>query len=249
MPNVMPSSSSTVQADSPRVDRPLNRGYAPYMLSSDHLVMLPYMPDHKDVLHAEIFKNPDVMKYFGEGKAYSFEEYMPIHTRRLQKNLSPQFNPHTGCLLEFTWTIITKHGIAGRFNIFTTGNRIELAFGVCPTQGGRHLARRAGDLLIAYAGEETPFIATAHPQNIGSSKSLEQIRYPNGAFVFHRDPDRQNVPNKYGIQQPRDYFLSQPQNRFSFFSFKRGRVDIILDADGLHAQDPHFHEATRKIIS
>lgn len=245
----MPSSSSSAQVQSPRIDRPLNRGYAPYMLTSEHVVMLPYMPDHKDILHAEIFKNPDVMKYFGEGKAYSFEEFMPIHSRRLQKNLSPQFNQHTGCLLEFTWTIITKNGIAGRFNIFTTDGQMELAFGVCPTQGGRNLARRAGDLLTAYAGEETSFIATAHPQNIGSSKSLERIRYPNGTFVFHRDPERQNVANKYGAHQPRDYFLSQPQNRFSFFSFKRGSVDIVLDAEGLQAQEPYCREATGKVIS
>ena len=36
----------------------------------------------------------------------------------------------------------------------------------------------------------------------------------------------QNVPNTYGTNQPRDYFLSQRENKFSFFSFSRGIVHI-----------------------
>ena len=85
-------------------------------------------------------------------------------------------------------------------------------------------------------GEERSFIATAHPLNKASSKTLEQVHYPDGKFVFFRDPQRQNVPNKYGANQPRDYFLSQRENKFSFFSFSRGHVHIDLSKELEHEE-------------
>lgn len=103
-------------------------------------------------------------------------------------------NQCAGQLSKFTWTIITKDGIAGRLNIFPTEGRTELAFCISPTQQGRALARRASELVIASADEETSFIATAHPQNKASSKTLEQVRYSDGRFVFFRDPQATKRP-------------------------------------------------------
>ncbi len=189
------------------------------------------MPDHRYKLYAEIFSQPQVMQYFGTGKSFTFDEYTSIHLDRAKQNLTLQYDQYTGCSSRFTWTIITHEGIAGRLNIFPTEGRTELGFCISPTQQGRALARRASELVIAYMGEETPFIATAHPLNKASSKTLEQLHYPDGKFVFFRDPQRQNVPNKYGTNQPRDYFLSQRENKFSFFSFSRGLVHIDVSKE------------------
>ncbi len=208
------------------IERPLTYGLAPYALTGVYLMMIPLMPDHRYKLYAEIFSQPQIMQYFGTGKSFTFDKYTPVHLDRAKQNLALQYDKYTGRLSRFTWTIITYDGIAGRLNIFPTEGRTELAFCISPTQQGRALARRASELVIAYMGEETPYIATAHPLNKASSKTLEQIHYPDGEFVFSRDPQRQNVPNKYGTNQPRDYFLSQRENKFSFFSFNRGLVPI-----------------------
>ncbi len=213
------------------IERPLSCGFAPYALTGEHLMMIPLMPDHRYKLHEEIFSQPQVMQYFGTGKSFTFEEYSSIHLDRAKQNLTLQYDQYTGHLSRFTWTIITHDGIAGRLNIFPTDGRTELAFCISPAQQGRTLARRASELVIEYMGEESSFIATAHPLNKASSKTLEQIHYPDGKFVFFRDPERQNVPNKYGTNQPRDYFLSQRENKFSFFSFSRGHVHIDLSKE------------------
>jgi RimJ/RimL family protein N-acetyltransferase len=220
------SSLLTVQQESPPIERPLANAFAPYALTGEELVMIPLMPNHQHKLHTEIFSQQQVMQYFGTGKSFTFDEYTPIHLDRVKQNIKPQYDEHTGRLSRFTWTIITSDGIAGRINIFLTEGRTELAFCISPAQQGRALARRASELVIAYAGEETSYIATAHPQNKASSKTLEQVHYPDGKFVFFKDPQRQNVPNKYGANQPRNYFLSQKQNKFSFFSFIRGHVHV-----------------------
>jgi RimJ/RimL family protein N-acetyltransferase len=208
------------------IEQPLTHGFAPYSLTGEQLMMIPLMPDHQHKLYADIFSQPQVMQYFGTGKNFTFDEYTLLHLDRAKQNLTPQYDQCTGRLARFTWTIITNGGIAGRLNIFLTEGRTELAFCISPAQQGRALARRASELVIAYLGEETSFIATAHPQNKASAKTLEQVHYPDGKFVFFRDPQRQNVPNKYGVNQPRDYFLSQKQNKFSFFSFIKGQVRI-----------------------
>lgn len=218
------------------IERPLLRGFAPYVLTSEQLMMIPLMPNHQYKLYTEIFSQPQVMQYFGTGKNFTFDEYTSIHLDHAKQNLTLQYDQYTGRLSQFTWTIITHDGIAGRLNIFPTEGRTELAFCISPTQQGRALARRACESVISHMGEETSFIATAHPLNKGSSKTLEQVHYPDGEFVFFRDPQRQNVPNKYGANQPRDYFLSQRENKFSFFSFTRGYVHIDMSKELQHKE-------------
>lgn len=216
------------------IGRPLAHGFAPHVLTGEKLVMIPLMPDHRYKLHADIFSKPQIMQYFGAGKSFTLEEYTSIHLDRAQQNLTFQYDKYTGHLSRFTWTIITHDGIAGRLNIFPTEGRTELAFCISPAQQGRALARRASELVVAYMGDDASYIATAHPKNKASSKTLEQVHYPDGKFVFFRDAERQNVPNKYGADQPRDYFLSQKQNKFSFFSFIRGEVHIDMSEELQH---------------
>lgn len=228
---VMPHTQSSLPKEKQKsivIERPLAHGFAPYALTGEHLAMIPLMPEHQYKLYTDIFSQPKIMKYFTEGRRLTFEEYSPLHLDSAKQNLTPQYALYTGCLSRFTWTIITKDGIAGRFYMFPTEGRTEIGFCLSPAQQGRALARRASELVIAYAGEEASFIATAHPLNKASSKTLEQLHYPDGQFVFFRDPSRQNVPNKYGKDQPRDYFLSQRTSTFSFFSFTRGAVHIDI---------------------
>lgn len=227
MPTFNQQKYLAVEQKSSSIERPIAHGFAPQALTGAQLMMIPLMPNHQYKLYADIFSQPEIMKYFGTGKSFTFDEYTSIHLYRMKQNLTPQYDLYTGCLSQFTWTIITHDGIAGRLNIYSTEGRTELAFCISPTQQGRALARRASELVIAYAGEDASFIATAHPQNKASAKTLEKIRYPDGEFVFFRDPERQNVPNKYGASQPRDYFLSK-RNQFSFFSFIKGH-DVYVD--------------------
>lgn len=223
MPNLTQSLPSSVQQQFYAIERPLAQAFAPYALTSEFLVMIPLMPEHRHKLHADIFSQPQVMHYFGRGKSFTFAEYASIHLAQMRENALSQY---AGCLAPFTWTLITKDGIAGCFYTFATEERVELGFCISPAQQGRAIAHRASELIVAHAEEETSFIATTHPQNKASAKSLEKIRYPDGAFVFFRDPQRQNVRNVYGANQHRDYFLSQKQQGFSFFSFTRGHVHV-----------------------
>ena len=198
------------------IEWPIPRGFAPCVLTGEHLMLTPLLPEHRYKLHEEIFSQPQVMKFFGAGKYFTLNAYTAIHMTRAKQNLKLQYDNDTGCLSHFTWTIITHDGIAGRINIFPSEGRTELAFCVSPRQKGRALARRASELVIEYMGDESSFIATAHPLNIASSKTLERIRYQDGQTVFFRDPGRQNVLNKYGKNQSRDYFLSRKKNLFFF---------------------------------
>lgn len=230
--------SLTQEQQKTSIERPLTRSFAPYVLMGERLMMMSLIPDHRHKLYAEIFSQSQVMKYCGEGKAFTFDEYTAVHLDYAKKNLTPSYD-QCGHLSEFTWTIVTHEGIAGQLNIHPSEGRTELAFRISPTQQGKALARRASELVVAYIGEETPYITTAHPLNKASSKTLEQICYPHGERVFFRDPKRQNVPNVYGKNQPRDYFLSQKENKFSFFSFSRGLVHI--DTSEKLQQDDYSH--------
>lgn len=229
-----------VSQESLTIERLLAHGFAPCALANERLMMLPLMPDHQPKLYAEIFSQPQVMSYFGSGKSFTLNEYTSIHLARAKQNMHPKYNQYTGQLTQFTWTIITKEGIAGRLNILPTEERTELAFCIAPAQQGRAIARRASELVVAYLGEETAYIATAHPLNKASSKTLLNVHYPDGESVFVRDPQRQNVPNKYGKNQPRDYFISHRQNKFTFFSFNRGHVHVDMSKESEHEGDLVF---------
>lgn len=191
--------------------------------------MIPVNPDHQSVLHEEIYSQPSVMRYAGTGKSYTQEEFSERIAVYLDRNQCLQRNPNTGCLSLFTWTILTQDGIAGRLNIFPKDNKTELAYCISPKQQGRGLARRASELVIGHLNEETALIATVHPDNLASSKTLEGIRYPDGGFVFFRDPAKQKVPGVYGPNQPRDFFESKNQTCFTFFSFYKDRI-ISVDS-------------------
>lgn len=84
------------------------------------------MPAHMDILWKKIFSQAHVMKYFARGKSFTFDEYTPIHLGHARKNL-------TGSFFQFTWTIITHDGIAGRLRVFPSEDgRTEITFFICP---------------------------------------------------------------------------------------------------------------------
>lgn len=230
------------QQNVPSIERPLAHSFAPHALMGEYLMMIPLMPSHQYNLHADIFSQPQVMRYCGTGSSFTGDEYTSLHLERAKQNLTPQYNQNTSRVTRFTWTIITRDGIAGVLNISPKQGATELAFCISPTQQGRALARRAGELVIAYTGEDTSFIATAHPKNKASATSIERMHYPNGGFVFFRDAKRQNVPNVYGANQPRDYFVSQRQNECSFFSFNKGRIAVDLSKGVPQAEETYTHK-------
>lgn len=216
-------SSKTANNKMVHVNSSFSLDMSPYVLTGDVLMLIPLMPDHCRDLHAAMFGDPGVMRYVGTGKCFTIDEYIPIHSEHLKQNQASEYNKNTGHLSFFTWTIITHEGMAGRFRIFKTEGKTEFAFSLFPSQQGRGLARRASELAVKYLGEETSLVATAHPENIASSKTLESIHYPDGKFVFFRDPTRQNVANAKGPNQPRDFFLSRKPDPLLFFSFYKDR--------------------------
>ncbi len=64
-----------------------------------------------------------------------------------------------------------------------------------PSFSGRGFTTKASQMVIEYVGGS--FMATAHPENIGSRKVLEKLG-------FKMDPTRQRVPK---FDSVRDYFL------------------------------------------
>lgn len=171
--------------------------YATRSLASEYVFLLPIKPgDHR--YFSSIFTSQNCMKYFGSGKTQTLEDMEKMNTDRAYRTL---LNKES-----FTWTLYTHDGIVGRINIFKSEDRMEIAFCVVPEQSGKALARRGTDCIIDYMGDETQWIATAHPLNFASIKTLESVKKPDGSFVFFKDNNRLNV-EKYG--QVRDYFLSQ----------------------------------------
>lgn len=186
-------------SDAPYVERPIAGGIACRALMGDKLFMIPLMPVHRDLLHSALFSQPIMMQYFGTGRTFSLKEYSVLNEKRSYSNLNNY--PTT-----FTWVAVTSDGIAGRFNICPSEERVELTICVVPSQSGRNLAVRASNLIVEHLGEETSFIATAHPSNIPSRKTLDKIQYSNGKYVFFPDPTRQKE-EKYG--QIRQFYLSK----------------------------------------
>lgn len=221
------------------IERPLT--LQPYRIAGDHLMLFAIRPEHLIVLHAEIFSQPNVMKYFGEGRTYELDEFVRIQHKRIKQNSIFMQNENTKYINKFTWTIVTHDGIGGRINIFpykNDKNFTELAVTVSPYQQGRGIGSRASELIVKYLWEETQFMATAHPLNIKSVKMLGRIRFPDGNHVFYRDSEKQNVKNVYGKNQPRDYYKSQRENKFSFFSFNKNKTIEIEESLELAQQSP-----------
>ncbi|CAO4838485.1 MAG: hypothetical protein CNLJKLNK_00034 [Holosporales bacterium] len=171
--------------------------YATRALAGEHVFLLPIKPgDH--VSFSSIFTSQNCMKYFGAGKTQTLAEIEKINTDRAYRTL---LNKES-----FTWTLYTHDGIVGRINIFKSDDRMEIAFCVVPEQNGKSLARRGSECIIRFMPDDMQWIATVHPLNFASTKSLETIKKQDGSYVFFKDETRQSV-EKYG--QVRDYFLSQ----------------------------------------
>lgn len=225
------SEADNLQENKQQLEKPLPHTFAPYSIAGERLLLLPLTPQHEMSLYDAIFSQPSVMKYFGRGITYTFAEHSALHQERAKQNLLPARHSGTQQIVKFAWTIMTKDGIAGRINITPAEGRTEIIFCLSPAQQGKGLARQAADLVVAYLGNETGYIATCHPNNVASGKTLLQIRFPDGEYVFERDPERQNVIGKFGPDQKRDYFLSPTRKQFSFFSFNRGKVIIDLSLE------------------
>ncbi len=142
-----------------------------------------------------VFMDEDQMKYLGSGKPLRIEkakEYIENGVRENNK-IKPSY---------FSWAIITHEGIAGRVfltNMSEESLEKELGYFVCPAFGGRGLATEASRL--AMSSMESPFMATVHPENIGSRIVLTKLG-------FRADESRIGVfISKYG--NIRDFYILQ----------------------------------------
>lgn len=175
----------------------LPNSYATRSIASDKIFLLPIKPSDAELL-LPIFTSQESMKYFGLGKTQTIEEVKKRNFDLAHRTLLNQFS--------FGWTLYTHDGIVGRINIFKSDNAMELAFCVLPNQKGKGLARRGSECIIDFMREDVTWIATAHPLNIASIKTLEAIQRQDGTFVFFKDLDRQ-CEEKYG--QVRNYYMSK----------------------------------------
>lgn len=181
-------------SDSSQIPTPLiqDLGLKPYFntLCGSQCFLRPVFPaDYTAFL--PVFTDPGQMKYLGYGNPITMEK-----AREYTENGARENNKTKP--LYFSWAIITHQGIAGRVIITNTTEDIlekELAYFICPAFAGRGLATDASSL--AMDSLEGPFMATVHPENIGSRIVLTKLGY-------RADPSRMDVP-KYG--SVRDYYI------------------------------------------
>ena len=166
-----------------------------------HFWMRPIFPDDWLALQSCFF-DPNNMKYFGPGTAWSVEQLQERIQRNALRNIDPAFPGTNG------WLIITHDGVAGCFWAVPSNPQntlVELSYGIAARFAGRGLTTDAGHLVLKYKLEAPHFIgtifATAHPDNKGSQRVLAKLG-------LKPDPDRQGVP-KFGCI--RNYYQKHVQ--------------------------------------
>ncbi len=162
--------------------------YKDALLGSD-ILLRPIFPEDYEGISA-IYSDQKSMQYFGQGRAYTLAEVKKFASRWAKENLS------STTMKEQRWAIISHDGFTGCVFTFISkdSKRTEIAYCISPYFSGRGLTTQASKLVIEYVGG--PFVATVHPENIGSRKVLEKLG-------FKEDPIRQGVPAYGSI---RDYF-------------------------------------------
>lgn len=199
-------------------------------LASEKVALLPLQPQHASTFHST-YSDPQQMSKIGKGIIYQESEVNQQFVNRFRENL---LNHPT-----FTWAIIiaTPNGpsLAGR--IGTTFNEAEkrmelMGLLILQQFQGYSLVLRASNLVVASFDEDAPWCATVHPENIGSQKTLERIQ-AHGRFVLKPDVTRQNVSSQYGVNQSRNWYLSQYPVSFNWYSFYQNRtITYLLSQSG-----------------
>lgn len=157
-----------------------------------NLFLRPIRPEDSAVLSA-FFTDPHMMEYWGEGKTYTQEEVHELIARFSLDDLSVNNRQ--------SWTLIVQEDIAGFVFIRSSEppyeNYAELMYGILHTHQGKGLSYHAAHSVMSYVNKD--FIATVHPDNIGSIKILERLG-------FLKDEERLNAV-KYG--HPRLYYVKK----------------------------------------
>lgn len=161
-----------------------------HLLVNEKFFLRPIFPgDH--VALRSIFTNSSVMKYFGTGRTFNYEEIQSRTMELAKGNLLAQPSM-------LTFGVFLYKGCVGRINIVfpkTRGGIYELSYCICPAEQGKGLATLASRSAMEYIGGD--FEATMHPANLGSKAVLTKLG-------FKPDPTRQNV-EKFGAV--RDYYI------------------------------------------
>jgi RimJ/RimL family protein N-acetyltransferase len=138
------------------------------------------------------FFDPDNMKYFGPGLAWSPEQLQNRIRQNALRNIDPTFPGTTG------WVLITHDGLAGCFWAVPSdpsNTEVELSYCIGSRFSGKGLTTSAGQLVLSPRLEAPYFVgtifATAHPDNKGSQHVLAKLG-------LQPDPARQGIP-KFGF--------------------------------------------------
>lgn len=198
---------------SPLMDLKREVRLKPYVdyLCGDDVFLRPLFPtDHP--YFRPIFTDSHVMTYFGNGQTLTpveIEERIKVRAENNRKYYGENktfslLPPHekSNKMEAYHWALITHskvkgEGIAGILSIVIPGAEamVELAYCIAPLFGGKGLTTKAAQLVLdAIPGN---FVATVHPDNIGSKRVLEKLG-------FSSDPLRQGVKKYTTI---RDYYL------------------------------------------
>lgn len=150
-----------------------------------------------------ILTNAEYVQYYGAGKPFSIDEIESRMAGRAYRNLGNVPEELKKYSPAFIFSVVDHEGVAGEVFYFRpqseidTG-RMEIAYAIAPTRAGRGYAVKASQLVMDYLGGS--FVATAHPNNIGSCRTLEKLG-------FKLDTSRLNDTKKFGENQPRNFYL------------------------------------------
>ncbi len=147
--------------------------------------------------------NAKYVRYYGTGKSFSIEEIEGRVAGRAGRNLGvfpedlKKYSP------AFIFSVVDHEGIAGEVFYFrpqseVDAGRMEIAYAILPNRAGRSYAVKASQLVMDHLGGS--FVATAHPKNIGSCRTLEKL-----GFIL--DASRLNDLKKFGEEQPRNFYI------------------------------------------
>lgn len=150
-----------------------------------------------------ILTNAEYVRYYGEGKSFSVPDIEKRVAGRAYRNLGDVPEELKKYSPAFIFSVIDHEGVAGEVFYFrpqseVDAGRMEIAYAIVPNRAGRGYAVKASQLIMDHLGGS--FVATAHPNNIGSYLTLEKL-----GFIL--DISRLNDTQKFGSEQPRNFYI------------------------------------------
>lgn len=160
----------------------------------------------------------DTMKLYGDGSIWPTARLAKCFYRRGIAMFDDQDLPF------YFWAIVTKEGASGLVIVFKEDDHYEISYILDKKANGRGLTQKAVERVLRFL-PDSPWEATAHPDNIASCKILTNVGFKKTKTEMHE---------KYG--KLRNYYFRPSQECIEneeIIHFTYSGLDVPLKRLGL----------------